>query len=180
MKNKALFLDRDGVINHDLTYVHKVEDLVFVDGIFELTKKAVDKGYIIIVVTNQAGIGHGLYTEEDHRIFTEYKEQEFTRRGVKITKTYHCPFHPEAELIKYRMESEDRKPDAGMIFKAAQEFNINLTESLLIGDRDSDIEAAHKAGLKHRVQFLHGAFEVIASPIATKLIKSLAEAEELL
>jgi D-glycero-D-manno-heptose 1,7-bisphosphate phosphatase len=145
--NKALFLDRDGVINVEKSYVHKIEDFEFVDGIFELTKYFQDQGYLIIVITNQAGIGRGYYTEEDFRKLNNWMIDQFKQRGIMITDVYYCPFHPTHGVGEYKRDSFNRKPNPGMILDAKIRFNINLSKSLLIGDKDSDIEAGQNAGI---------------------------------
>lgn len=145
--NKALFLDRDGVINVEKNYVYKIEDFEFIDGIFKLAKKYQDEGYLIIVITNQAGIGRGYYTEEDFCRLTDWMAKEFENNGVHIAKVYYCPHHPKYGIGDYRKDCICRKPKPGMIFKAQEEFNIDLGQSVLIGDKESDIEAGRRAGV---------------------------------
>lgn len=152
-KNKALFLDRDGVINVDKHHVYKIEDCEFIDGIFDLCRKAKSQGYKIIVVTNQAGIAKGIYTEEDYFKFRDYVHAEFEKQGCPIDAEYYCPYHIEG-LGKYRKDSEDRKPNPGMILKAAKDFNIDLSQSILIGDKESDIEAGKNAGVGELIHFI--------------------------
>jgi len=145
--NKALFLDRDGVINKEINYLHRVEDFEFLPGIFEICRLFLDKEYQIFVVSNQAGIARGYYSEGDFNRLTEWMVQEFKQRDVKITKVYYCPFHPTEGIGTYKMDSFDRKPNPGMLFKARDEFDLNLQASFLIGDKESDIEAGINAGL---------------------------------
>lgn len=152
-KNKALFLDRDGVINVDHGHVGKIENFDFIDGIFDLCKKAQHKGYLIIIVTNQAGIAKGYYTEDEFLELTKWMENEFKKKGVLITKTYYCPYHIDAKIAKYKKDSEDRKPNPGMILKAIEKFNIDPKNSILIGDKESDIEAGKNAKLEHNIIF---------------------------
>ncbi len=154
-RSKALFLDRDGVINIDHDYVHKVENCDFVEGIFDLVKAAKAKGYTIIVITNQAGIGRGFYTDQDFADFTKYIENKFVEAQAPITKTYYCPHHPEQGVGEYKRECEDRKPGPGMILKAQKEFDLDLANSIIIGDRESDIEAGVNAGLKTKILLPH-------------------------
>ncbi len=145
-KNKALFLDRDGVINVDIGHLHRVEDCVFCDGIFELVRKYYDDGYKIIIVTNQAGIGKGFYTEEDYFILRNFIHRKFYEENCPITAEYFCPYHPDGNG-KYKRISFYRKPNPGMILKAQKEHNIDLNLSILIGDKNSDREAGFKAGV---------------------------------
>lgn len=148
IKNKALFLDRDGVINQDHGHVGKIEDFHFIDGIFELCQKAQKAGYLIIVVTNQAGIAKGYYSEEEFLELTKWMENEFLKKGIKITKTYYCPYHIDAIIEKYKQDSYDRKPNPGMLLRAIKEFNIDPEESIMIGDKESDMEAAKSSNVR--------------------------------
>jgi D-glycero-D-manno-heptose 1,7-bisphosphate phosphatase len=144
---KALFLDRDGVVNVERDYVHKADDFTFVDGIFDLCRAAARDGFEIVVITNQSGIGRGLYTEEDFAHVTSWMIEKFASEGIAIAKVYHCPYHPEAAIERYRCESFDRKPNPGMLLRARDELALDLTRSILIGDRLTDIEAGRRAGV---------------------------------
>ncbi len=139
---KAIFLDRDGVINKDHGYVYKVEEFEFVDGIFEFLKEAQNRGYLLIVVTNQSGIGRGYYTLKDFEKLTEYMIQKMQENGIKISKEqiFFCPHAPEEKC-------KCRKPEPKMIFDAKEKFDIDLKNSCLIGDKISDIEAGIRAGV---------------------------------
>lgn len=151
----ALFLDRDGVINVEKNYVHRIEDFEFVDGIFELCKIAQDMGYAIVVVTNQAGIGRGYYTEADFRDLTDWMKEQFRRRNICIAGVYHCPYHPTGGVGDYRRESYDRKPNPGMLFRAQQDLGLDLKNSVLVGDKISDMEAGRAAGIARLVFMTH-------------------------
>jgi len=153
--NKALFLDRDGVINIEKDYVHRIEDFEFMDGIFKLCILAQKLGFKLVVITNQAGIGRGYYTEAEFAKLTDWMLDQFTARGIHIERVYHCPFHPTAGIGEYRNNSFDRKPNPGMILQAEEEFNLDLSESVLIGDKDSDIEAGRTAGVGYNLRLLH-------------------------
>ena len=152
-QNKALFLDRDGVINVNYGYVFEVKKFEFVEGIFELCRRAQELGYLIIVATNQSGIARDFYSEEKFLELTKWMESEFLKQGVKITKTFYCPHHLEAKIEKYRHDSFDRKPHPGMLLKAIEEFNIDPKKSLMIGDRDVDMMAAKAAGIGLKIFF---------------------------
>jgi D-glycero-D-manno-heptose 1,7-bisphosphate phosphatase len=140
--NKALFIDRDGVINVDKVHVYLKEDFEFSEGIFELCKKYFDDGYLIIVITNQAGIAKGLYTENDFKKLTRWMTSQFHDRGIIISKVYYCPHHPDINGY-----CECRKPAPGMILKAVKEFNLDITECILIGDKETDLQAGRNAGM---------------------------------
>ena len=155
--NKALFLDRDGVINVDHYYVHKISEIEFIDGIFELCKTAKDMGYLLIVVTNQGGIAKGIYTEQDYHTLTQWMRDAFEEKGAGWTADYFCPDHPDGKIERYRKESEDRKPNCGMIKRAESEFGLDLKSSMLIGDKKSDTEAGRRAGVG-RLWFLRGEY----------------------
>ena len=131
-KKKALFLDRDGIINVDYGHVHKIEDFKFTDFIFDLCRKYQDDGYLLIVVTNQAGIGKGLYKEEDFLILNQYMIDEFKKQGINIAKVYYCPHKPEDNC-------DCRKPQPGLFKQAIKDFNIDVNESVAIGDKITDL-----------------------------------------
>ncbi|MGJ8678766.1 D-glycero-beta-D-manno-heptose 1,7-bisphosphate 7-phosphatase [Paraglaciecola sp.] len=146
--NKAFFLDRDGVINEDNHYVHKVEQFKFVSGVFEACRLIQAKGYKIIIVTNQSGIGRGYYDENAFSILTDWMLNEFEKEQVNITAVYFCPHHSAAGIGEYKKDCECRKPNSGMLVKAANDHQLNLSQSSLVGDRLSDIKAGTRAGLK--------------------------------
>lgn len=143
----ALFLDRDGVINVDKDYVHKAEDTEFISGIFELVKRANGAGYKVIIITNQAGIGRGYYTETTFHEYMDWMKAEFTARGASIDGVYYCPHHPEHGVGEYKQTCTCRKPAPGMILRAIKEQDIDPTKSIMLGDRPTDIEAAKAAGI---------------------------------
>lgn len=143
----ALFLDRDGVINVEKNYVHRIEEFEFVEGIFDLCRAAVARSIPIVVVTNQAGIGRGYYSEAQFATLTEWMCRRFADEGAPLAAVYYCPFHPEHGVGEYRMESFDRKPNPGMILRARDELGLDLEGSVLIGDKGSDIAAARAAGV---------------------------------
>lgn len=143
---KALFLDRDGVINVDHGYVHRAQDCDFVPGIFELAKAAMRLGYRIIIVTNQSGIARGYYSRDQFHAFSCWLEQQFWRRGILISHTYHCPHHP-AQTGPFGFSCSCRKPRPGMLFKARKDFGIRLDRSIMVGDSLSDIRCAQVAGI---------------------------------
>ena len=172
--NKALFLDRDGVINVEKNYVYRIEDFEFMDGIFETLRYFQDLGFLLIVITNQAGIGRGLYTEQDFNILTEWMLEQFMQRGVTISKVYYCPTHPQFGVGEYRKDSFNRKPNPGLILKAAEEYNIDLSKSILIGDKDSDIETGVNAGIPINI-LLKSVSNYAQSGIATKVIRDIKE-----
>jgi D-glycero-D-manno-heptose 1,7-bisphosphate phosphatase len=149
--NKALFLDRDGVINVEHNYVHRPEDFHFQQGIFELCAAAQDLGYRLIVVTNQAGIARGYYTESQYHELTKWMIERFRERNVQIAHVYYCPYHPVHGIGEYRLDSPDRKPKPGMLLRAQADYGLDLASSVMIGDQVSDIQAAAAAGVGYRI-----------------------------
>lgn len=138
---KAVILDRDGTINVEKDYLHRIEDFEFEKGAIEGLKLLAELGYIFVVVTNQSGIARGYYTEEDLIKLNNYINECLEKEGVKIEKFYYCPHHPEKGIDKYRVECNCRKPNTGMLEEAIREFNIDLEGSFMVGDNISDIEA---------------------------------------
>jgi len=139
---QALFIDRDGVINIDRGHVFLKEDFEFTQGIFELCRKYIDDGYLIIVITNQAGIAKGYYTEDDFEKLTDWMVEQFSKKGITITKVYHCPHHPDIDG-----PCDCRKPEPGMILQAVKDFDLDIKECILIGDKETDLEAGRRAGI---------------------------------
>ncbi|WP_036003205.1 D-glycero-beta-D-manno-heptose 1,7-bisphosphate 7-phosphatase [Paraburkholderia caribensis] len=172
-KKRALFLDRDGVINVDVGYLHRKEDCVFLPGIFELVRRARRAGFDVFVVTNQAGVARGYYTEETFAGFTEWMLEQFADEGAPITQVYYCPHHPDAGTGGYRIACDCRKPQPGMLLRAAREHDVDLTESVMVGDSLTDMQAARAAGVAHR--FLLGEAPQIFNHDDHMLISELSE-----
>lgn len=146
----AAFLDRDGVINVDRGYVVRPEDFEFVDGVFEGAAALQRLGFALVVITNQSGIGRGLYSENDLLALNRWMIGEFEKRSVHIDGVFYCPHHPTDALGSYRRECDCRKPAAGLLLRAARELNLDLTRSAMFGDRVSDLQAAAAAGVPLR------------------------------
>ena len=144
----ALFLDRDGVINQEVGYLHRPEDVRWVDGIFSLARTARELGYKLVVVTNQSGIARGLYTTAQFEHLMGWMREEFRRQGAPLETVYHCPYHPEHGIGDWKREHEDRKPAPGMLLRAARDLQVDLSRSAMVGDRCSDMAAAKAAGLQ--------------------------------
>lgn len=140
--NKAVFLDRDGVINKEIGFVFRVEDFVLNGDIIESLKKLQSAGFIFIVVTNQSGIAKELYTQEDVEKVHKHMLSLLKENGITISEIYYCPHHSDVEPCICR------KPGSGMLEKAIARFNIDVSKSFLIGDKERDIQAAEKAGVK--------------------------------
>lgn len=143
MAYKALFLDRDGVVNVEKDYLYKIEDFEFIDGILDVCRYFLNLGYKIIIITNQSGIARGYYSIDDYKKLTAWMVDEFKKNGIEITKVYHCPHHPEISG-----ECECRKPKSGLFLQAKDEFDIDMQNSIIIGDNQRDIESAINVGIK--------------------------------
>lgn len=150
---RALFLDRDGVINVDHGYVHRQEHFEFIDGIFDLARAAHDHQYKLVVITNQAGIAREFYSQQQFHDLTDWMCEQFVNQGVPIAKIYFSPYHPTEGIGSYKKDDFSRKPYPGMILQAQKELNLNLGKSMLIGDKASDIQAGIAAGVGCNILF---------------------------
>lgn len=144
---RALFLDRDGVININHGYVHTSEKTDWMPGIFDLARAARRAGYVLVVVTNQAGIARGFYTAAQFEAYTRWMHGCFVREGAPLLATYYCPHHPDVGLGGGGVQCACRKPAPGMLLAATAQWGINPAASILIGDQPSDIAAARAAGI---------------------------------
>ncbi|MDU1912106.1 D-glycero-beta-D-manno-heptose 1,7-bisphosphate 7-phosphatase [Fusobacterium sp.] len=144
---KAILLDRDGTINVEKDYLHKIEDFEFEKNVVEALKIFSSLGYTMAVVTNQSGIARGYYTEKDLEKLNEYIKKELEKQGVIIEKFYYCPHHPENGVGKYKIDCICRKPNTGMLEAAIKEFDIDRRVSFMVGDTIADIDAGSRAGL---------------------------------
>lgn len=136
--NKAIFLDRDGTINVEKNYLHKIEDFEFLPGVIEALQKLQQAGFLLIIITNQSGIGRGYYSEEDFIKLNDWMLQTLKWHGVNISKVYYCPHLPDAKIEKYRINCECRKPKLGMYNQAIKDFDIDLSQSFSVGDKIRD------------------------------------------
>jgi len=152
-KDRALFLDRDGVININHGYVHKKFDFEFIDGVFDLARAAHSLQYKLVVITNQAGIARGYYSEQQFHELTEWMCERFIEQGAPITKVYFSPYHPTEGVGKYKKDDQTRKPHPGMIFQAQKDLDLDLENSILIGDKATDIQAGIAASVGNNILF---------------------------
>lgn len=148
---RAAFLDRDGVINLDHGYVVRREDFVFVPGALDACRTLHALGFALVVVTNQSGIGRGLYTTADFLALTDWMKGEFARYGAPLAGVYHCPHHPTDAVGAWRVECACRKPAPGMLLAAIADLGLDPARSVMFGDRRSDLQAAQGAGVPERV-----------------------------
>jgi len=140
--NKAIFLDRDGVINTERGYTHRLDDFVILPDLYENLKLYLKKGYLLIVISNQSGIAKGLYTQAEVEVIHSFLTNELVKNGIQLSEIYYCVHHPDVSRCICR------KPDSLFVEKALARFNIDPSKSYFIGDKDRDVEAAEKAGVK--------------------------------
>jgi D-glycero-D-manno-heptose 1,7-bisphosphate phosphatase len=145
----TLFLDRDGVLNVDHGYVHRWEDFDWIPGAKEAVRRFNAAGWLVIVITNQSGIGRGYYTEDEMHALHERMQAALAEAGARIDAFYYCPQHPEAAQEAYRHpDPPDRKPNPGMLLKALAEWPVDRERSVMVGDKPADLEAALRAGVR--------------------------------
>lgn len=145
MIRKAAFIDRDGVLNEERAFVHRIEDFALLPGAVEALQLLQSAGYLLVVVTNQSGIARGLYSESDYLALTERIRKQLAAAGVSLDAVEYCPHLPDAPVERYRLDCDCRKPKAGMLERAIRALDIEAGASLLVGDRLSDIEAGRTA-----------------------------------
>jgi D-glycero-D-manno-heptose 1,7-bisphosphate phosphatase len=148
LKKKALFLDRDGVINKNFGYVFLYKDFVWLKNVKKAIKYAYDKNYLIIVATNQSGIARGFFSESDVKKLHSEINKDLKKKNCKIHDFFYCPYHPKFGNKKYRKNSYLRKPNPGMILQAVKKWKINVNKSFMIGDKITDKIASKRANLK--------------------------------
>jgi D-glycero-D-manno-heptose 1,7-bisphosphate phosphatase len=144
MAIKTIFLDRDGVINKEVNYLYKIQDFEFIKGIFDACAYFQALNYSIIIISNQSGIGRGIYSEEDYEKINEWMLNEFFLKNISILDTFHCPHQPNSNC-------SCRKPKPGMLIEAKKKFNINMNRSWMIGDKETDIKSANLAGINNTI-----------------------------
>lgn len=163
---KALFLDRDGVVNVEKNYLHKIEEFELVEGIVEVCRAYQENGYLIIIVTNQSGISRGYYNEEDFAQLSQWMVEYFKTLGITITHIYHCPHHESIDGA-----CECRKPEPGMFIRAQKEYDLDMSHSVMIGDNERDIEAAQRAGVGMNILLSSDASQSNANRIIHTLLE---------
>jgi D-glycero-D-manno-heptose 1,7-bisphosphate phosphatase len=148
----AIFFDRDGVLNVDHGFVHRIEDFEWIEGARDAVKLANDAGFYVIVVTNQSGVARGFFSEEDVRQLHDWMARDLALIGARIDGFYYCPYLDDAPVAAYRIaDHPDRKPNPGMILRGLREFTVDPSRATLIGDKASDLEAARRAGVAGRL-----------------------------
>ncbi|SKA50099.1 D-glycero-beta-D-manno-heptose 1,7-bisphosphate 7-phosphatase [Enterovibrio nigricans] len=176
MAKPAVFIDRDGVINVDHGYISKVDDFEYVEGVFDACRELKEMGYLLVLVTNQSGIARGYYTEDDFLSLTEWMDWNFADKGVDFDGIYYCPHHPEHGEGTYKQDCDCRKPKPGMFFSARDHLSIDMSQSVMIGDKADDMRAAEAAGILTKVLVRTGK-EVTeeGEKLATVVLDSVAD-----
>ena len=146
-RRKAVFLDRDGVINIDRKYVHRIEDFEFIAGVPQALRCLQQMGWALVVVTNQSGIARGHYSEHQYERLTEHIRAELRQAGVNLDAVLHCPHLPDATVPAFRQICDCRKPAPGMLLRAAADLDLDLSVSALVGNRLADLQAGRRAGV---------------------------------
>jgi len=144
---RAAFIDRDGVINAELNYVHRIEDFHVLPGVYDGLRKLVRAGFALVVVTNQAGIAKGFYDARAFEQLTEHMRATLAAEGITLEAVYHCPHHLAGSVAAYAVDCDCRKPAPGMLLRAAREHKLDLARSVMIGDKVSDTQAGRSAGV---------------------------------
>jgi len=144
MPIKTIFLDRDGVINKEVGYLHKIKDFQFIDGVFDACLHFQSLGFTLVIVTNQSGIGRGYYGKDEFHTVTDWMLQQFNNQGIDILDVFFCPHGPESGC-------DCRKPKPGMLTQAGKKHGINMEDSWMIGDKEADITAANTAGIQNTI-----------------------------
>jgi len=173
-------LDRDGVVNEDREFVSRIEDFRFIDGVFEACRELQAMGYALVIVTNQSGIARGLYSAERYYRLTEWMLTALSHQGIRIEGVYHCPHHPQGTVAPYRQDCTCRKPRPGMLLQAAGELGLDLARSVLVGDKEADVAAAHNAGLALAILVRSGQPIDPAASRADRIVDSLRDVPALL
>ena len=179
--SRAVFLDRDGVINIDHGYVHMVDDFEYVEGVFDACRSIKEMGFKLAVVTNQSGIARGLYTEDQFHTLTEWMDWNFAENDIDFDGIYYCPHHPEATVERYKEECDCRKPNPGMFMSAQTFLDIDMENSVMIGDKKEDMMAAQAAGVGTRILVRTGKpVTEEGEALATTVLDSIADVPKFL
>ena len=176
MGKAAVFLDRDGVINVDTGYVYEVDDFQFIDGVIDALLKLKQKGYLLVVVTNQSGIARGYFTEDQFMNLTEWMDWSLADRDVDLDGIYYCPHHPQGTVEEYRQVCDCRKPHPGMLLSAQEFLHIDMAASYMVGDKIEDMQAATAANVGTKVLVRTGKpVTPEAENVADLVLNSLAD-----
>ena len=173
MSIKTIFLDRDGIINKEINYLHKIDEFEFIDGIFDACLYFQSLSYKIIIITNQSGISRGYYTESDYQKVTQWMLNQFKYKNINILDIFHCPHGPDSTC-------DCRKPKPGMFLKAKDKYNTDMEKSWMIGDKERDTIAANSAGIDNTI-LIRSSHKVDESNSNAKIIiNSIRQAKQVI
>lgn len=175
---KAIFLDRDGVINEDNGYTHKIDDFKLLEGVIQGLQALRDLDYEIIIITNQAGIARGFFSINDFHIFMNHIINTLHKNNIQVLDYFFCPHHPEGKIESYAIKCNCRKPDIGMLEEAKEKYKIDFSKSIIIGDKESDILAGKNAGLLSDI--LISNYSLAQNSQASYIAKDLVEASNII
>ena len=178
MKNKAVFLDRDGVLNEDSGYTYQLSDLRLLDGVIEGLQSILALDYKVIIITNQSGIARGLFSTDELHIFMNGLISVLLENQINVTDYFYCPHHPKGKLQEYSIKCSCRKPEPSMLFAAEKKHNLDLSKSILIGDKETDILAGQNANLFSNI--LISSKERNDQSNATHIARNLIDAAEII
>jgi D-glycero-D-manno-heptose 1,7-bisphosphate phosphatase len=173
MAIKTIFLDRDGVINNEVNYLYQIEKFKFIDGIFDACQYFQKLDYKIIIVSNQSGIARGYFSESDYRKLTTWMLNQFEHKNISVLDTFYCPHGPDSKC-------NCRKPKPGMLINAKSKYDINMEESWMIGDKESDIQAAINAGITNTILVKSGHIIDESNSNASHIVNSIKESQYLI
>jgi len=173
MSKKAVFIDRDGVINKEVGYLHKIKDFKFIDGVFDACLHLQNLGYHLIIVTNQSGISRGYYSENDFHVVNNWMLEQFSHQDIKFLDVFFCPHGPESTC-------NCRKPLPGMFIQANDKHDIDMNNSWMVGDKEADIQAANAAGINNTIIVKSGHTINERNSNATYIIDSIAQVKEVI
>jgi D-glycero-D-manno-heptose 1,7-bisphosphate phosphatase len=173
MAIKIIFLDRDGVINKDIGYLHKIEECKFIKGIFEACRYFNFLGYQIVIVTNQSGISRGYFTYKDFQIITNWMVEQFEKNSINILEVFYCPHSPKSNC-------NCRKPKPGMLLSAKSKYNVDMEKSWMIGDSECDIRAANLAGINKTIMIQNGRDINKSNSTAAFFLDSISQARQVI
>ena len=173
MPIKTIFLDRDGVINKEVNYLHKIDDFEFIDGIFKTCLYFQNLSYKIIIITNQSGISRGYYSESDYHLVTEWMLSQFAKHNINILDIFHCPHGPNSSC-------KCRKPMPGMFLNAKTKHNIDMKNSWMIGDKEVDVTAANASGIKSTILVRSGHIIDESNSNASFILDSIEQSKQII
>ena len=173
MTIKTIFLDRDGVINKEVEYLFRIADFEFIEGVFDACFYFQQLDYKIIIISNQSGIARGYYNENDYQKLTEWMLGQFNDNGINILDIFYCPHGPESTC-------NCRKPKPGMLIEAKNKYDINMKDSWMIGDKETDIEAANLAGITNTILVRSGHLIDESNPNSKFTIDSIKQSKEVI